>query len=196
MAMPPMETDAPLDADRNPFWDFSVGFYNKPGVAAACLHVQDRHGIDVNLLLFGVWAAVAGRPALDRAAFADLMTSTAAWHAIVRTVRSARRMAKQGHSRLAAAEAEAAYRGILAVELDLERIEQLIIMRAAAGPQSEAPLAAAVAAQRARGNMDACLEAAGVVADDRDRAALETIASALLDGGLAEGSGGTPRPAQ
>ena len=33
------------------FWDFSVGTYRRPGVADACLSLQDRYGLDVNVLL-------------------------------------------------------------------------------------------------------------------------------------------------
>lgn len=37
------------------FWNFSVRTYRKPGVADACLALQDRHGLDVNVLLFCCW---------------------------------------------------------------------------------------------------------------------------------------------
>jgi len=37
-------------ADR--FWAFSLALYGKPGVAPALLGLQDRLGVDVNLLLF------------------------------------------------------------------------------------------------------------------------------------------------
>lgn len=36
-------------------WNFSVHTYGKPGVADACLALQDRHGLDVNVLLFCCW---------------------------------------------------------------------------------------------------------------------------------------------
>ena len=37
------------------FWNFSVHTYAKPGVADACLALQNRHGLDVNVLLFCCW---------------------------------------------------------------------------------------------------------------------------------------------
>lgn len=37
------------------FWDFSVQHYAKPGVADACLTLQDQHGLDVNLVLLCIW---------------------------------------------------------------------------------------------------------------------------------------------
>ncbi|MGB5854385.1 MAG: TIGR02444 family protein [Oceanisphaera sp.] len=33
------------------FWQFSAQHYTRPGVAQACLHLQDEHGANVNLLL-------------------------------------------------------------------------------------------------------------------------------------------------
>ncbi|MBB3066845.1 TIGR02444 family protein [Limibacillus halophilus] len=46
---------------NNPFWSFSLETYAKPGVAEACLALQDKYGLDVNLLLFCCWAARNGR---------------------------------------------------------------------------------------------------------------------------------------
>jgi uncharacterized protein (TIGR02444 family) len=36
----------------NAFWDFSLKVYAAAGVADECILLQDRFGIDVNLLLF------------------------------------------------------------------------------------------------------------------------------------------------
>ncbi len=37
------------------FWQFSVSRYGKPGVADACLTLQDQFGINVNLILLYCW---------------------------------------------------------------------------------------------------------------------------------------------
>lgn len=37
------------------FWDWAVAVYAKPGVAEACLDLQDDHGQNVPLLLWAVW---------------------------------------------------------------------------------------------------------------------------------------------
>jgi uncharacterized protein (TIGR02444 family) len=39
----------------NSLWDFSLALYAQPGVADACLQLQDEHGLNVNLLLWCVW---------------------------------------------------------------------------------------------------------------------------------------------
>jgi len=51
-------------------WKCSVHTYGKPGVAAACLALQNRHGLDVNVLLFCCWfgctRGVVDEPLWDR----------------------------------------------------------------------------------------------------------------------------------
>ena len=50
-------------------WDWAVAAYARPGVADACLELQDAHGQNVPLLLFAAWTAAEGLHAdLDRAA--------------------------------------------------------------------------------------------------------------------------------
>jgi len=173
----------PFDLDSNPFWDFSVRFYRQPGVAPACLRLQDSLGIDVNLLLFGAWSAAAGEAELDRATCAELLRGTAAWHEVVRAMRSARRRVKEGHRHLSQDEAGSAYRRVLAAELEIERYEQLIIMRAAGRRPPAAPHASS-AAQRARRNMELYLDVARAAPGDDDRAALDVIAAAVTDDAL------------
>ncbi|MEZ5573447.1 MAG: TIGR02444 family protein [Halioglobus sp.] len=45
----------------NPFWDYSLRTYACDAVAPACISLQDEHGLDVNLLLYGAWLAHTGR---------------------------------------------------------------------------------------------------------------------------------------
>jgi uncharacterized protein (TIGR02444 family) len=47
--------------DTNPFWEFSITFYARPGVATLCLDLQQRCEADVNLLLFCLWRADNGQ---------------------------------------------------------------------------------------------------------------------------------------
>jgi uncharacterized protein (TIGR02444 family) len=37
------------------FWRFSLAFYARPGMADALIGLQDRAGLDVNLMLFALW---------------------------------------------------------------------------------------------------------------------------------------------
>ncbi|MDN3556058.1 TIGR02444 family protein [Halomonas maura] len=38
-----------------PLWDFALALYGRPGVEAACLHLQDDAGVDVVELLWRCW---------------------------------------------------------------------------------------------------------------------------------------------
>ncbi|GLQ06523.1 TIGR02444 family protein [Sneathiella chinensis] len=44
-----------------PLWDYAVKLYSNEPVQQACLRLQDRFGLDVNLVLFSVWIAASGR---------------------------------------------------------------------------------------------------------------------------------------
>ena len=54
-------TDEETDDRASPFWRFSLGFYRQPGVADACIALQDGCGVDVNILLFFLWLATMRR---------------------------------------------------------------------------------------------------------------------------------------
>lgn len=53
--MPPASSIAPPR-----LWDFSLDRYARPGVADACLHLQDEQGVNVNLLLWCAWLDMRG----------------------------------------------------------------------------------------------------------------------------------------
>lgn len=62
-------------AERSPpeqeLWRFSLEFYAQPGVAPALISLQDRDGLDVNLMLFAIWLGISGRGRLGN----DLLTA-------------------------------------------------------------------------------------------------------------------------
>ncbi len=51
--------EEPLHSD---LWHFMERIYAAPGVATACLRLQDRNGVDVPLLLASIYAAGTGCP--------------------------------------------------------------------------------------------------------------------------------------
>src|SRR5690606_30758862 len=82
------------DWPRSSFWDFSLRVYDRPGVAAACLALQDGHGLDVNLVLLAAWEAARGGE-LDGALAARLRQFGEAYQAdVMRPLRRARRALK------------------------------------------------------------------------------------------------------
>jgi uncharacterized protein (TIGR02444 family) len=111
-------------------WDYAVALYAVPGVAPACLALQDRRGADVNLLLLACWLGATGRdPGAQRLAAARERGE--AWQEeLVRPLRQARRLLKDVlptlagplRSRLAMTRTDLA-----AAELALERGELLLL---------------------------------------------------------------------
>lgn len=49
------------------FWDWAVEVYARPGVAEACLDLQDRYGQNVPLLLWAIWRGGGIIDAVDTA---------------------------------------------------------------------------------------------------------------------------------
>jgi len=58
--------------EESPFWRFSLRFYSRPGVAAACLALQDEAGADVNLMLFLLFLAKTTHRPISKLALSDL----------------------------------------------------------------------------------------------------------------------------
>lgn len=130
------------DWPPSPLWDYAVGLYGRPGVAAACLALQDRRGADVNLLLLACWLAAAGRRP-DASRLARARAEAADWQeAIVRPLRNARLNLKRAIAEEAdgaiRAPLEAARARLAGMELDAERAELLLLERACGGGPSHA----------------------------------------------------------
>jgi len=135
---------------REVFWDYSVALYGRAGVEAACLELQQRHGIDVNLVLLCLWLGERGT-ALDGEMLARLCHAAGRWQGeVVRPLRAVRQRLKE---RISDREpnsvagdwpglATALRERVIALELDTEHLEQLHLARivsslpvsAAAGP--------------------------------------------------------------
>jgi uncharacterized protein (TIGR02444 family) len=139
---------AQRDVMREPLWEFSLALYARPGVPEACLALQDRHGLDVNLVLACLWAAASGRGRLDGARIAALRDASQAWQeTVVAPLRGIRRRLKGWP--------ESAFREqVKALELEAERIEQRLLAAALGAARrgkgtradAEATLAALIAA--------------------------------------------------
>ncbi len=116
----------------NPFWDFSVAVYGRDGVKDACLALQDRHGLDVNMLLFCCWLAAEGHVPLPDAQLAAAMARIRVWHTdVVAKLRAVRRRIADGMPPAPQGQTQALREQILALELDGERIEQHMLADAA-----------------------------------------------------------------
>jgi len=110
-------------AENGRFWAFSLAVYARPGVAEACLRLQEARGLDVNLLLHALWCGALGH----RIALAErrrLDEAVAPWHAgAVQPLRAVRRWLKSQEV-LPADAAQGLRAGVKAQELEAERLEQ------------------------------------------------------------------------
>jgi uncharacterized protein (TIGR02444 family) len=161
----------------NPFWDFSVRVYGGRGVAPACLALQDRHGLDVNLLLLCCWLGHCRAAAPTRAEVARLVDAVAGWHRdVVRPLREARRRLKAPGRAIGPDLAAALREQVKRIELDAEHIEQLAL--AAALPPGKLPTAPLRA--HAAAALGFYLDIVGVSPDDTERTHLETLLAAAF----------------
>jgi uncharacterized protein (TIGR02444 family) len=129
------------------FWQFSLAFYARPGVADACLRLQDDAGADVNVMFYMLFLATQRRQ-IDHAAIARIDASIKAWREIaVVPLRKLRRALKAGIAPLRNTDTESMRTAIKRIELDAERIEQEWLEQhmpaAAIGMQSPSQIAAA-----------------------------------------------------
>jgi uncharacterized protein (TIGR02444 family) len=121
--------DIPLDLD-GPHWRFALALYAQPGAADACLFLQDRFGVDVNILLFAMFAAAERGMAVTPEDMEGMDTAVEAWrNEAVVPLRTIRRRLKQPLDHVAGAYAEALRTQVKKVELLAERIEQALLAR-------------------------------------------------------------------
>ena len=100
------------------FWEWALDAYARPGVADACLELQDARGQHVPLLLWVVWAAADGRePNIAGGAALARAYEAAAGERL----REARRALRQSLPGLPDVEREAFRRRLKGVELEGER---------------------------------------------------------------------------
>lgn len=172
-----------MDFPEHPFWDFALRVYRTPGVSAACLEVQERLGVDVNVLLFCCWLGESGRGAVSRATLAQARESVASWHeSVVKPMRSVRRVLKDGIASAPSELAQALRAQIQAREIDAEHIEQLMLAASVAALGVTAGIAEDGRAEHAVSNVGIYVQSLGVTPTASDRAALGRIVAAAFPG--------------
>jgi uncharacterized protein (TIGR02444 family) len=121
----------------SPFWRFSLRFYRRPGVADACIALQEGCGVDVNILLFFLWLAVARR-CVPSAAAKAVCAKVAPWRdEVVVPLRTLRRRLRDGSSLVERGATELFRTRIKAIELESERLQQESMFALAAGLATE-----------------------------------------------------------
>ena len=165
----------------HPFWDFSLRVYGSEGVPEACLVLQERHGIDVNVLLYCAWLGASGRGPLDDGDIAAVRGAVDAWHRdVVRAVRAVRQRLKGGFGGAPVDLSEPIRRRIAKIEVDLEHVEQLMLAGSVTRDADES-LDDAARLDHALGNVRLYLRAEGIAPDAADAAETAIILGPAFD---------------
>jgi uncharacterized protein (TIGR02444 family) len=119
-----------VEKNRALFWSFSLTVYRDSNVQKECLNLQDRFGVDVNLLLFCAFAGAIHHAVLPARDLQDAAALVDEWHKhVVRNLRATRRVLQPfatGSSSIAPA-AEALRNDVKTLEREAERLEQAML---------------------------------------------------------------------
>jgi uncharacterized protein (TIGR02444 family) len=147
------------------FWRFSLAFYARPGVAPALIALQDRDGLDVNVILYALWLGLARGHAMDAADLAAAESAAAPLRdAVVVELRGLRRRLRAHPD----PDVQALRRRVQTLEIAAERAVQMrLACSVTPAPKSDQRVEAALA------NLALCLGgAAGSAEAETIRAAL------------------------
>lgn len=128
----PSQMSEVTSSSREGFWRFSLIAYKRPGVAEACLDLQDQFGFDVNLLLFCCFVAHEQQRSLDLAELGRLRDAISPLNEeLVWRLRKARRWIKSSRAehRLDPEIADPLRNQILRAELQAEQLVQFRIVQ-------------------------------------------------------------------
>jgi uncharacterized protein (TIGR02444 family) len=127
-----------MSAPDPDLWRWSCAVYQREGVAAAALALQDDYGVNVNAALWAVWCALHGGaidPDIAERAGAALQGFNPMVTCMIRAARHALRRPVADAPEGAAADLKAK---LLLAELDAERIEQSLLQAVAPRPDRSA----------------------------------------------------------
>lgn len=163
------------DLIPHPFWEFSLRLYSLPSTEFACLSLQDRLNLNVNVLLFCCWLGVSGRGHLERPELLTALANIATWHRqITEELRRLRKKIKT---------LPAVYQlirdDLFCNELAAEHTEQLML----ADSLPKAPINTRTSLQKLNstiGNVWVYLHTLQVILTDEDEQALTTIIANAL----------------
>jgi uncharacterized protein (TIGR02444 family) len=127
-------------------WEFALDLYRRRDVARALITLQDRDGLDVNLMLFALWHGMSGRGRLDSDALIAAGCTVRELRAeIIEPLRALRRRLKPRPDE----DVQQLREGMKALEIKAEKLA-LDRLAAVAGPAHiELPAATRLAAAHA-----------------------------------------------
>lgn len=169
-----------FDFEDHPFWDFSLKVYSSEGVGEACIALQERRGVDVNLILFGAWNGASGRGRLSAAELGAAVAAAETWNReIVQTLRAVRDRLKGGVEPVPKPRSDALRKQVLKTEIDCEHAEQLALARTVER-QAQADLSPERRAADAAANIAAYFRRHGFAPEAEDIADMARVLDAAL----------------
>tara|TARA_B110000444_G_scaffold107994_1_gene102018 strand:- start:1151 stop:1675 length:525 start_codon:yes stop_codon:yes gene_type:complete len=157
------------------FWNFSLELYEKEGVAAACLELQDVYQLDVNLLLFCFWHASAFGQ-VDQDLMDKIIEFSIEWRAhVVQPLRSARSWMKLSPN--PSEQFTKLRERIKTEELEAERYQQIRIANLTSDYNANGQCRCGNGDSQI--NIESLLEALGIARDEKITSRLKIIHSAL-----------------
>jgi uncharacterized protein (TIGR02444 family) len=104
-------------------WNFAVCVYGQDGISAACLRLQQIHGIDIPLLLFSAWLG-ARDVTLSEERAREARSWVSDWHRdVVKVLRQVRNRLKSGPPPAPNAATEALRTAVKRAELESEKLQ-------------------------------------------------------------------------
>jgi uncharacterized protein (TIGR02444 family) len=112
----------------NALWRFVLTFYSRDGVSAACLTLQEKLGVDVNILLFAIFAQTERGILLERNDLAAVDALVREWrNDVIQPLRRVRTRMKSGPSPAPSPMTTPLRNRIKAAELEAEQIELALL---------------------------------------------------------------------
>ena len=159
------------------FKRFALTLYRRAGVADACLHLQGRHDLDVNMVLFAAFVGAVRRQALTNADVDLAKRRVYAWHQeVVRPLRAVRQRLKSGplpapNDATGSLRRKLAQLEIEAEVIELDQLGELI-------PEVRSPHCTGSAVECAAAAIETVIRThTGAALNDQDREAIDTIAA-------------------
>lgn len=110
------------------FWTFSLAVYGDAAVQRECLDLQDRYGVNVNLLLLCAFVGAVHAKVLSSADVRQAEDVVRGWHSkVVDSLRTARRAIKSFSDDATPIGLNRIYSSIKEQEFEAERLEQLML---------------------------------------------------------------------
>lgn len=153
---------------RSAFWDFTLSIYSRDGVSPALITLQDRLGLDVNFLLYCLFAGARGH-ALGSEDLTRLEAVAAPLRKnLIHPLRQVRRWLKE-QTAVAKESADAIRRAVLAQEIESEGQQQRAMEALLTLPEGTPDLATAT------GNLAKYLAWSNVAAGPAEVGLLATV---------------------